>query len=71
MKNFNLIGLKVVAIVFALVLNGCEPKREPIGIGSIEVLEKRELHLVKYKYHDMIFIHKKDNPEKKLRMIVK
>ncbi len=68
MKNLKLL---FVFTVLLAVCFGCK-KKEPIGFAELrEITKKRDLHLVEYRYHDMIFLHKKDNPNKKLRMIVK
>lgn len=58
-------------IVLLGITTSCK-KKKPIGIAELrKITMKRDLHLVEYRYHDMIFLYKKDNPDKKLRMIVK
>ena len=49
---------------------GC--KHKPIGIAGLqEIIKKRELHLVEYKYNDVIFLYKHDDENKKMVMVVK
>lgn len=74
MKNIikGVIGAVIVIGVIGYFLGWFKKEPEPVGVGNlIEVLEQRKLHLVKYKYLDMTFLHHKDNPNKRLVMIAK
>ncbi|MEN0049299.1 MAG: DUF4230 domain-containing protein [Bacteroidota bacterium] len=62
----------LISAILLILLISCQSKKQPIGIAELkEIIKKRELHLVEYKYNDHIFLHKKDNLNKKIHFIVK
>ncbi|WP_282126693.1 DUF4230 domain-containing protein [Marinifilum flexuosum] len=74
MKFIKWIVALLVVIAGVAVLYNCEGKKnkEQIGLAGLKkIVKKRELHLIEYKYNDMIFLYKKDDARKKLLMLVK
>ena len=71
MKVLKMIGAIAIIVGIGYLIYSKLPKRPSGWEGFKEVVLKRKLHLVEYKYQDVIFIHKKDNEKKKLLMIIK
>lgn len=70
--NTPMIKLVVSICMIAFLLSGCQPQKEPIGIAELtQIIKKRDLELVEYKYNETIFLYKNDNRKKKIRFIVK
>jgi len=66
-----IVALLAVIAGIALLYN-CEGSKEQIGLAGLKkIVKKRELHLIEYKYNDMIFLYKNDDARKKLLMLVK
>ena len=59
-------------VIFLIFTLSCQSPNQPIGIAELaEIVKKRELHLVEYRYTDYMFLHKKDQLKKPIRFIVK
>lgn len=74
MKIIKWIAALLVVIAAIAVLYNCEGRKnkEQIGLAGLKkIVKKRELHLIEYKYNDMIFLYKNDDARKKLLMLVK
>ncbi|GAB7087512.1 DUF4230 domain-containing protein [Marinifilum fragile] len=74
MKIIKWIAALLVVIAGIAVLYNCEGRKnkEQIGLAGLKkIVKKRELHLIEYKYNDMIFLYKNDDARKKLLMLVK
>lgn len=71
MKYLKFLGVAIVLLGIGYIIYLKWPKRPSGWEGFNEVVLKRKLHLVEYKYHDVIFLHKNDNERKKLLMIIK
>ncbi|MBM3176554.1 MAG: DUF4230 domain-containing protein [Bacteroidetes bacterium] len=76
MKNYTNLGLSFLAgavsfLCIWLIFGSAKSKANPEGrIHLHEITEIKELHLVKHRYTDLFFLHKKNNPEKPIVAIV-
>lgn len=76
MKNHTNLGLSFIAgatsfLCIWLVFGSAKDKTKPEGrIHLHEITEIKELHLVKHRYSDLFFLHKKNNLEKPIVAIV-
>jgi hypothetical protein len=71
---------KTIIVILALILGGITgaylhkkfsyPAPQPSQLKLEEILSIKELHLVRYMYKDLFFLHRKNDPDKAIRAIV-
>lgn len=73
MKSLTyILAISIVAASFigGMLYGRIKSEREPQHLSLEQILSIKELHLVKHVYHDLFFLHKKNDKSKAIRAIV-